>query len=74
MTKTVVLAYSGGARSSAAVSWLAERHDADVVTVTLDLGQSTDLAEIRAHALSDGAIRAHVLDKREEFATTIVLP
>ena len=74
MKKTVVLAYSGGARSSAAVSWLAERHDADVVTVTLDLGQSTDLAEIRAHALSDGAIRAHVLDKREEFATTIVLP
>jgi argininosuccinate synthase len=74
LKKTVVLAYSGGARSSAAVSWLAERHDADVVTVTLDLGQSMDLAEIRSHAMSDGAIRAHVLDKREEFATDIVLP
>jgi argininosuccinate synthase len=74
LKKTVVLAYSGGARSSAAVSWLAKRHDADVVTVTLDLGQSGDLAEIRAHALSDGARRAHVLDKREEFATAIVLP
>ena len=74
MKKTVVLAYSGGARSSAAVSWLADRHDADVVTVTLDLGQSADLAEIRAHALSDGAVRAHVLDKREAFATEIVLP
>jgi argininosuccinate synthase len=74
LIKTVVLAYSGGARSSAAVSWLAERHEADVVTVTLDLGQSGDLAEIRAHALSDGAVRAHVLDKREAFATEIVLP
>lgn len=74
MKKTVVLAYSGGARSSAAVSWLAERHNADVVTVTLDLGQSADLAEIRAHAMSDGAVRAHVLDQREQFATGIVLP
>jgi argininosuccinate synthase len=74
LKKTVVLAYSGGARSSAAVSWLADRHDATVVTVTLDLGQSADLAEIRARALSDGAARAHVLDKREEFATEIVLP
>ncbi len=74
MNKTVVLAYSGGARSSAAVSWLADRHEADVVTVTLDLGQSADLAEVRAHALSDGAVRAHVLDKREEFARDIVLP
>lgn len=74
MKKTVVLAYSGGARSSAAVSWLADCHDATVVTVTLDLGQSADLAEIRARALSDGAARAHVLDKREEFAKEIVLP
>ena len=74
MKKTVVLAYSGGARSSAAVSWLADRHDATVVTVTLDLGQSADLAEIRTHALSHGAARAHVLDKREEFSTDIVLP
>ena len=74
MKNTVVLAYSGGARSSAAVSWLKDRHNANVVAVTLDLGQSSDLAEIRARALSDGAVRAHVLDKREEFATDIVLP
>ena len=74
MNKTVVLAYSGGARSSAAVSWLAERHNAEVVTVTLDLGQSVDAAEIRARALHDGAVRAHVLDQREEFARDIVLP
>ena len=74
MNKTVVLAYSGGARSSAAVSWLVDRHDAHVVTLTLDLGQSADLAEIRARAMSDGAVRAHVLDKREAFASDIVLP
>jgi argininosuccinate synthase len=74
LTKTVVLAYSGGARSTAAISWLADRHQAHVVTVTLDIGQSADVAEIRAHALNHGAVRAHVLDKREEFAREIVLP
>ena len=74
MTKTIVLAYSGGARSSAAIEWLGDQHRADVVTVTLDLGQSAELAEIRERALSAGAVRAHVLDKREEFARDIVLP
>src|SRR6202008_657421 len=72
--KTVVLAYSGGARSSAAAKWLAEHHDATVVTVTLDLGQSGEMSEIRDHALADGAVRAHVLDVREAFAKEIVLP
>lgn len=74
MSRSVVLAYSGGARSSAAVAWLRKRHDADVVTVTVDLGQSADLAEVRERALAVGAIRAHVIDKREEFAREIVWP
>ncbi len=74
MNKTVVLGFSGGARSTAAVSWLAKHHQADVVTVTLNLGQSGDMAELRDHALNAGAIRAHVLDKREEFARELVLP
>jgi argininosuccinate synthase len=74
LTKTVVLAYSGGARSTAAIKWLRDRQRADVVTVTLDLGQSLDLNQARAHALEAGAVRAHVLDKREDFARDIVLP
>lgn len=74
MKKTVVLAYSGGARSSAAVKWLTEHHDANVVTVTLDLGQAGELTEIRDHAIADGAVRAHVIDVREAFAKDIVLP
>jgi len=70
----VVLAYSGGARSTAAIAWLADRHRADVVTVTIDIGQSGDMNEIRSHALSGGASRAHVIDAREEFAREMVLP
>lgn len=74
MKPIVVLAYSGGVRSTAAISWLRERHRAEVVTVTLDLGQSGDMNEIRTHALSAGATRAHVIDVREEFARDFVLP
>jgi argininosuccinate synthase len=74
LNKTVVLGFSGGARSTAAVSWLAKHHQANVVTVTLNLGQSGDMSEIRDHALNAGAVRAHVLDKREEFARDFVLP
>ena len=74
MKKTVVLAFSGGARSTAAVSWLAAHHQVDVVTLTVNLGQSGDMAEIREHALSAGALRAHVVDKRDAFAREIVLP
>jgi len=70
----VVLAYSGGARSTAAVQWLADRHRAEVVTVTLDLGQSAAMDELRTHALGAGASRAHVIDAREEFARELVLP
>jgi argininosuccinate synthase len=70
----VVLAYSGGARSTVAIPWLADRHRADVVTVTIDIGQSGDMNEIRSHALSAGASRAHVIDAREEFAREMVLP
>ena len=74
MKPIVVLAYSGGARSNAAIAWLADKHRAEVVTVTLDLGQSGDMNEIRTHALSAGAARAHVIDARDEFARDYVLP
>lgn len=74
MNKIVVLAYSGGARSTAGIQWLKEHHRADVVTVTLDLGQPADLNEIREHALSSGALRAHVIDARDEFVRDAVLP
>lgn len=70
----IVLAYSGGPASTAALAWLKAHHDADVVTVTLDLGQGRELDDIRQRALALGAARAHVIDAREEFATRFVLP
>jgi len=74
MSKKVVLAYSGGLVSSVAIPWLMERRDAQVVAVTVDLGQSADLAEVRARALAAGAVRAHVIDARDTFVREHVMP
>lgn len=69
----IVLAYAGGAASAAALEeWLATGRE--VVTVTIDLGQESDLDQVREQALSLGALRAHVLDAREEFARDCLLP
>ena len=73
MTERIVLDYSGGAAGAATIARLAGR-GAEVVTVTLDVGQARDTAEIRDRALSDGAVRAHVLDVREQFARDHALP
>jgi argininosuccinate synthase len=70
----ILLAYAGDFEGSVAVAWLEEHYQTDVVTVTLDLGQGTDLADVRDRALAIGAVRAHVLDVREEFARSAVAP
>ena len=70
----MVLAYSGGLRSSVAIPWLADKYGTDVVALTLGLGQSTDLMEIRDRALAAGAVRAHVIDARDEFVRDYVWP
>jgi argininosuccinate synthase len=70
----IVLAYSGGLHTSIAIPWLAEAYHAEIVTVTMDLGQGGELDDVRARALAIGAVRAHVLDVREQFAKSFVLP
>ena len=74
MNRRIVLAYTGGLQTSMAIQALAEPHGAEVVTLTLDLGQGCDLEEVRDRALAACAARAHVLDVREEFAQDFVLP
>lgn len=64
----IVLAFSGGLATSVAIPWLAERYGAEVIAVTIDLGQGRELEEVRDRALATGAVRAHVLDARDEFA------
>jgi argininosuccinate synthase len=70
----IVLGYSGGLDTSVAIPWLKEQYGAEVIAVTLDLGQGRELADIRERALALGAVRAHVIDAREEFVRDFILP
>jgi argininosuccinate synthase len=72
--KRVILAYSGGPASSAAIPWLIEHHNAEVIAVIVDLGQREALDSVRQRAIASGAARAHVLDWRETYVRNFVLP
>jgi len=70
----VALAFSGSLETSAAIPWLAEKYRTEVVAATLDFGQGVQMDDVRERALVMGAVRAHVFDVREEFATDYLLP
>src|SRR5688572_27215857 len=70
----ILLAYSGGLETTVAIPWLREQFDAEVITMTVDLGQGLELASIHERALAAGAVRAHVLDARDEFVREYILP
>ena len=72
--KRIVLAYSGGLDTSVAIPWLKDRYGAEIVSVTMDLGQGKELNDVRERALAIGSVRAHVVDVREEFAREYILP
>ena len=65
----IVLAHAGGLDTGVAIPWLAETYRAEIIAVTVDLGQKKQwLEEARDRALATGAVRAHVVDVRDEFA------
>lgn len=69
----VVLLYSGGLDTSVMVKWIQEEYKAEVITLTLDIGQQADnLEKIRRKALKLGAIKAYVIDAKEEFAENYI--
>ncbi|MDY6771311.1 MAG: argininosuccinate synthase [Candidatus Nanohaloarchaea archaeon] len=66
---TVVLLYSGGLDTSCMVKYIQDAYDADVITLTLDLGQpGVDLEQAKQKALDLGAKDAVVVDAKDEFA------
>ncbi|MFB6145489.1 MAG: argininosuccinate synthase [Candidatus Nanohaloarchaea archaeon] len=70
---TVVLLYSGGLDTSIMVKYIQKEYDADVVTLTLDLGQpDVDLETTKEKALDMGAEEAFVVDAKEEFAKKFI--
>jgi argininosuccinate synthase len=70
----VVLAYSGGLDTSVSIPWLREKKGADVVTLTVNVGQPGDLEKVRAKAEASGASKAYLVDARPEFAEEYIAP
>ena len=69
----IVLAYSGGLDTTVAVPWLQEKYDADIVTLTIDLGM-VELEPIRQRALSIGAVEAMTVDGRDTLVNEFLFP
>ena len=74
MHRTVALAFSGGLDTSVCVKWLQEKYDADVVTVTLDLGQREDMEQIERRSREIGAKNHYTFDAKQEFIRDYVWP
>ena len=74
MPDTLVLAYSGRPAAAREIARLATSTGAEIVTVTLDLGQAEDLEQICLEARAAGAARTHVVDARDRFAAEALLP
>jgi argininosuccinate synthase len=71
----VLLLYSGGLDTSVMLRWIQERYEAEVVTLTVDLGQPDEDWEVVTGKARDlGALDAILVDAREEFARDYVLP
>jgi argininosuccinate synthase len=64
----VALAYSGGLDTTVAIKWLQEKYGAEVITVTVDVGQSEDFREIEAKAYISGAVKHYLIDAKRKFA------
>lgn len=70
----IALAYSGGLDTSVLIKWLQEKYNADVITVTLDVGQKEDLNAIAKKAESLGVLKHYSLDTKNEFVKNYVFP
>src|ERR671910_2894283 len=71
----VLLLYSGGLDTSVMLKWIQERYRAEIVTLTVNLGQpGEDWEVVTGKARDLGAVETLLVDAREEFAGEYVLP
>jgi argininosuccinate synthase len=69
-----VLAYSGGLDTSVMIKWLQEKYAAEVITVTVNVGQPENLAEAEEKAHNLGVSAHYSIDAKDEFAKDYVFP
>ena len=73
--KKVVLAYSGGLDTSIIIPWLKENYNnCEVVAVSGDVGQGTELDSLEEKAKATGASKLYVLDLKKDFVENYIFP
>lgn len=74
MSKTCVLAFSGGLDTSVCAAWLRIERGYDVIAVTVDVGQGRELDGVQIRADAAGVSDLVVLDAREQFVSEFCWP
>ncbi len=73
--KKVILAYSGGLDTSIIIPWLKENYDnCEVIAVSADVGQGTELDGLEEKAIQTGASKLIVLDLKKTFVEDYIFP
>ena len=73
--KKVVLAYSGGLDTSIIIPWLKENYNnCEVIAVSGDVGQGTELDGLEEKAKATGASKLYVLDLKKDFVENYIFP
>lgn len=73
--KKVVLAYSGGLDTSIIIPWLKENYDnCEVIAVSGDVGQGTELDGLEEKAIKTGASKLYIEDLNKEFVDEYIIP
>ena len=70
----IVVAYSGGLDTSVMVRWLKDHYDADIITVTGNLGQTKELFGLKEKALNSGASKVYIEDLTKIFLEEYAFP
>ena len=73
--KKVVLAYSGGLDTSSIIPWLKENYNnCEVIAVSGDVGQGTELDGLEEKAIKTGASKLYIENLQEEFVNEYIFP
>lgn len=72
--KKIVLAYSGGLDTSVLIPWLKENYGAEIIAVSGNVGQGTELEGLEEKALKTGASKLYIEDLTDEFVNDYILP
>ena len=70
----VVLAYSGGLDTSVLIPWLKEHYGCEVIAVSGNVGQGTELDGLEEKALKTGASKLYIEDLTQEFVDDYIIP